>query len=454
MKRFLSLLLFLFFLSNLVAIASDGSTIIVEDVEIEGIGNTGTTNIILDTIPNGLSGFNISISINNPSVFNIISVTFPSWATIHSNSSLPASYVWLKAADMNKQIEAGATNIVFVTLNLESTQIGEASIDILITKISDDNGYPIEPSIVNGSGNVVRDHSSNGNGNGDNGGGGVPPTNQAPIADASAGEPYQGFVSEEITFDGSLSFDPDEGDVLSWFWEFGDGENEIGEISKHRYSSPGTYNVILTVSDDSDAEDSYNTTAIISQPNKIPSAPDISGPGNGTKNVLYTYTAVSIDRDNETLQYVIDWGDGQTNITEFFPNGTAVILKHIWTAAGKYTISVQVYDNQTISNTTNFMVLIDTYIVGDIGYITDDDADGIYDTFYGETAQTMLEQVGEIYLIDINGDGEWDHTYDLMEGLMTYQKEEIEIPLIMIIGIVIIIVTIASSIYLYRREYF
>ena len=100
------------------------------------------------------------------------------------------------------------------------------------------------------------------------------------------------------------------------------------------------------------------------------------------------------------------------------------------------------------------MVLIDTYIVGDIGYITDDDADGIYDTFYGEIAQTMLGQVDEIYLIDTNGDGEWDHTYDLMEGLMTYQKEEIEIPLIMIIGIVIIIVTIASSIYLYRREYF
>ncbi|GAG64877.1 unnamed protein product, partial [marine sediment metagenome] len=41
-------------------------------------------------------------------------------------------------------------------------------------------------------------------GGGTPGGGGSPPTNQNPIANASAGEPYTGYIGEEITFNGSL----------------------------------------------------------------------------------------------------------------------------------------------------------------------------------------------------------------------------------------------------------
>ncbi|PNX52461.1 MAG: hypothetical protein BV458_09490, partial [Thermoplasmata archaeon M9B2D] len=43
----------------------------------------------------------------------------------------------------------------------------------------------------------------------DGGGGWVPPENKKPIANASAGEPYEGFVNRTILFDGSRSYDPD-----------------------------------------------------------------------------------------------------------------------------------------------------------------------------------------------------------------------------------------------------
>lgn len=54
-------------------------------------------------------------------------------------------------------------------------------------------------------------------------------------------------ASEEITFDGAESFDDEE--VVSYEWYFGDTENATGQVVTHEYLYPGTYNVVLTVTD-------------------------------------------------------------------------------------------------------------------------------------------------------------------------------------------------------------
>jgi len=56
-------------------------------------------------------------------------------------------------------------------------------------------------------------------------------------------------ASEWITFDGSDS--TDDGQIVSYDWNFGDGETAAGQVVKHRYLWPGTYNVVLTVTDNS-----------------------------------------------------------------------------------------------------------------------------------------------------------------------------------------------------------
>ena len=54
-------------------------------------------------------------------------------------------------------------------------------------------------------------------------------------------------ASEWVTFDAAQSSDDDE--VVSYEWNFGDGNEEEGQIVEYRWLWPGTYNVVLTVTD-------------------------------------------------------------------------------------------------------------------------------------------------------------------------------------------------------------
>ena len=119
------------------------------------LNSTNTINITLDSAPNGLSGYNISISLCNGSVAEITSIKFPAWATLHSNSSLPADSLWIKAADLNDKIKSGAKNITLATITLRGDKQGESDILITVTKMDDDNGNPIDPNTVSGKIEVI-----------------------------------------------------------------------------------------------------------------------------------------------------------------------------------------------------------------------------------------------------------------------------------------------------------
>ena len=60
---------------------------------------------------------------------------------------------------------------------------------------------------------------------------------------------YNSTTNETITFDGLETFDPD-GIIVTYYWDFGDGNNGTGETLIHKYQNPGDYIVTLTVFDD------------------------------------------------------------------------------------------------------------------------------------------------------------------------------------------------------------
>ena len=431
-----------------------------EDIEIVGIGNIGVLKIKLDSTPQGLSGYNISISLSDPSVVTIVSVSFPSWAILQSNSILPGSSVWLKAADPNKQIEAGATNVLLATLSIESIQIGETLVNISITRLDDDSGYPITSDVQNVTVTVTQKQSGGGTGGtpggGSGGTNGGDADNILPVADV--GGPYYGVVDEIITFDGSNSHDPDGGNITFWEWDFGDGTNGTGEIVEHIYRNPGTYMATLTVTDDEDTKASNKFTVSITQPNRPPSMPILIGNTSGTKNTSYQYDVLSVDLDNDTIKYTIDWDDGTTpDVSNPLPNGTKYIAFHSWASAGRYTVTITADDNKTITKNET-KIFIDAKNVGDIGYITDDNADGVYDKFQDdEGLVTDLGQENGKYLIDSDGDGEYDCTYNPVTGAITSLKEKettetLDVLWIIIVGIILVIAIITFIVFLYKKK--
>jgi BspA type Leucine rich repeat region (6 copies)/PKD domain/Fibronectin type III domain len=266
--------------------------------------------------------------------------------------------------------------------------------------------------------------SSNNGGGGGGGGGSSTDENNKPVADASAGEPYQGFVNAEITFDGSKSSDSD-GNITRWLWVFGDNTNGSGKIIRHSYSTAETYTVSLTVTDNEGATSTDTTTCAISQSNnRPPTTPIISGLTNGTKNTMYPYIAVSTDPDNDTIQYTFEWGEpvSLSQSSDFLPNGTSFIVHHSWAAAGRYDVIVTATDNYTESS-SNITVYIDAEQTGDIGYLVDNDGDGIYDAFYSDVSKniTVVQKKNGTYTIDSDGNGDWDYTFDAIHGLTSYQ---------------------------------
>jgi len=72
--------------------------------------------------------------------------------------------------------------------------------------------------------------------------------NSAPVADA--GPDQTSMVDTELTFDGSGSYDIDDG-IKAYGWDFGDQTSGSGITATHAFSIAGTYTVTLKVTDNS-----------------------------------------------------------------------------------------------------------------------------------------------------------------------------------------------------------
>ena len=97
------------------------------------LNSTNIINLTLDSAQNGLSGYNITISLPDTKVAEIVSFDLPAWATLHSDSTLPTDSFWLKVADLDDQIKSGATNITLATLTLSGDVRGTCNILINVT---------------------------------------------------------------------------------------------------------------------------------------------------------------------------------------------------------------------------------------------------------------------------------------------------------------------------------
>jgi PKD repeat protein len=69
-------------------------------------------------------------------------------------------------------------------------------------------------------------------------------------------------TNEKITFSATRSYDLD-GEIISFKWFFGDGNDAIGQVVQHSYKDKGTFTVTLTITDDSENVQYANLDIIV-----------------------------------------------------------------------------------------------------------------------------------------------------------------------------------------------
>ena len=136
-----------------------------------------------------------------------------------------------------------------------------------------------------------------------------------------------------VAFDGSQSSDED-GTIVSYSWDFGDGSIGSGVTVTHAYNEPGNYKVTLTVTDDGSTQDTYNKE-IVTKENKKPEAKIEYSLLE--ENIVAFDGSQSSDEDGTIVSYSWDFGDGSI--------GSGVTVTHTYNEPGNYKVTLTVTDD-------------------------------------------------------------------------------------------------------------
>jgi len=166
------------------------------------------------------------------------------------------------------------------------------------------------------------------------------------------------LTGEAIAFNASTSYDPD-GFIVTYFWDFGDGNNATGVITAHSYADDGNYTVTLTVTDDDGATASANATKTVL--NRSPVADFTYSPPSPLINETVTFNAsTSYDPDGFIVSYFWDFGDET--------NASGVTTNHSYSTAGNYTVTLTVTDDDGATDSTATTVTV-SFPVRDVAVV-------------------------------------------------------------------------------------
>jgi len=178
-------------------------------------------------------------------------------------------------------------------------------------------------------------------------------TDAAPIAKASVNNdsPLPGVA---VVFTATESYDA-QGGIVSYHWEFGDGQTGTGETVQHTYSQGDYYVVTLTVTDESGTmaqtnlgmnvqpgqsicgDDSASSCGSDFQPLAIITSQYFSCTSNGQVGDAITLDgSASRPAVGSMVSYHWDFGDGST--------GTGASVSHVYSTSWTYIITLTVVD--------------------------------------------------------------------------------------------------------------
>ncbi|WFO16756.1 PKD domain-containing protein [Cellulophaga baltica 4] len=218
----------------------------------------------------------------------------------------------------------------------------------------------------------------------------VTDANQAPTAVATS-DVTSGAPSLAVQFTGDTSSDPDTGDTLTYAWDFGDGTTATTANPSHTFTTAGTYDVTLTVTDDGtpalSSSEAAITITVTAPANQAPTAVASSDVTSGEASLAVQFTGdTSTDPDDgDVLTYAWDFGDGTT--------ATTANPSHTFTTAGTYDVTLTVTDDGTPALSSSEVTITITVTdanqaptaVADIFTVIENSSDNILDVLNNDS---------------------------------------------------------------------
>lgn len=157
---------------------------------------------------------------------------------------------------------------------------------------------------------------------------------------------------EQVCFDAQGT--TDNGGIISFTWDFGDGNTDSGAVVCHTYRSQGQFQVTLTVID-GDANCVSLTQLINVGAGGAPTCTFTVSPNpvNTDTNVLFNASA-STDADGDIVSYSWNFGDGNS--------GSGETTSHSFSTPGAFTVTLTVRDNAGNESTCTQTVTVATGI--------------------------------------------------------------------------------------------
>jgi PKD repeat protein len=186
-----------------------------------------------------------------------------------------------------------------------------------------------------------------------------PPPQSPPDADFS-------FVIEDLTVSFSDMSSDSDGSVVNWTWNFGDGNVSYEKNPSHQYGKYGSYNVVLTVTDNDGLTDEASKKVEIENvavPDVVVKSIDIlpSSPHEGEKMefVIKISNEGNGDALNVTISYMLDGKILNSSSLGKLSEGESIEKSFYLNAArGSHEFSASVSDGINVDKKTiNFEVL-------------------------------------------------------------------------------------------------
>jgi len=191
-----------------------------------------------------------------------------------------------------------------------------------------------------------------------------PATSLPPLADFEY-SPVEPIAGKPVLFNGLLSTDID-GDIVAYAWDFNDDAiiDSTASFTEHVFPSSGTFNVSLTVIDDSGNSDSFirailvdvDSSAPISPPSSFqPPVADFSYmPAQPMAGELVMFNGTtSWDFDGDIVSYSWDFNNDGS------PDANTAVAEYFFPSPGTITVSLTVTDDSGASDTLSIPIEVE-----------------------------------------------------------------------------------------------